>query len=387
MKQNSIMFWLFLLFIAVSTHAQEVKTVKLDKAGTLKQFIPENEKCNISELIISGELNGADMLLIREMAGCDKLEGTTPGTLKHLNLLDATILDSNIKYTHLNNGFVTEKDVVGGYMFYRTNLKTIILPRNIKSINIHAFGFCQYLEELILPEGLEEIGNSSFVYCSNLKSVVLPESLKRIGVVAFSHTPIESIVIPEGVTEIDDHVFFCCAKLAMIRFPSSLHAIRNLAFDSCISLTEIVLPPGLKIIESDAFYKTKELRQIIMTSLTPPDLSSDSFEDEVYEKCRLLVPKASLMLYKNHPKWSMFKRIAVDPLATNILNAEKRKYTTYSHNSCLVIKTDLFGRFVVFDMNGYLMKDISGSGIFEVPLKAGLYIVSSELGNTKVLVK
>ena len=46
-------------------------TIKLDKAGTLPDSISESQKNLIPNLKIVGEVNGKDLCLIREMAGCD----------------------------------------------------------------------------------------------------------------------------------------------------------------------------------------------------------------------------------------------------------------------------------------------------------------------------
>ena len=46
-------------------------TLKLDEAGTLPNKIAVSRKNLITNLKIVGEINGTDLRLIREMAGCD----------------------------------------------------------------------------------------------------------------------------------------------------------------------------------------------------------------------------------------------------------------------------------------------------------------------------
>ena len=48
-----------------------VRTVNVTTAGTLSQLIRSDDKYSITELTITGPLNGDDLLLIREMAGSD----------------------------------------------------------------------------------------------------------------------------------------------------------------------------------------------------------------------------------------------------------------------------------------------------------------------------
>ena len=51
-----------------TAHAQESLTVKTE-AGKLATHIPEAKKYKITELKVTGEINGTDILLLRQMAG------------------------------------------------------------------------------------------------------------------------------------------------------------------------------------------------------------------------------------------------------------------------------------------------------------------------------
>ena len=68
--------------------AQE-KRVTLTQAGTLSSQIAAEEKLNITNLSITGPINGTDILFIREMAGAGKEENlSTTGKLTHLRRND-----------------------------------------------------------------------------------------------------------------------------------------------------------------------------------------------------------------------------------------------------------------------------------------------------------
>ena len=58
----------------------------LVEAGRLKDIIPEEEKYNITSLILYGEINGDDVAFIRDMAGIDSDLKTTEGKLEVLDL-------------------------------------------------------------------------------------------------------------------------------------------------------------------------------------------------------------------------------------------------------------------------------------------------------------
>ena len=51
-----------------TAHAQESLTV-ITEAGKLATHIPEAKKYQITELKVTGEINGTDILLLRQMAG------------------------------------------------------------------------------------------------------------------------------------------------------------------------------------------------------------------------------------------------------------------------------------------------------------------------------
>ena len=99
MNKKLLLFLLMLIPWVVS--AQTNRTIHVKVAGTLSDSIPEEEKYQIEELTLSGELNGTDIYFIRDMAGT-RSYGTshdgyvhyesTDGKLKSLNLSEANIV-------------------------------------------------------------------------------------------------------------------------------------------------------------------------------------------------------------------------------------------------------------------------------------------------------
>ncbi len=69
------------------------------------------------------------------------------------------------------------------------NLRTIIIPQNVKTIGYRAFyclnnepyGFPSSLASISLPEGLISIGQGAFQYCDFLKSITIPANVTLIG--------------------------------------------------------------------------------------------------------------------------------------------------------------------------------------------------------------
>jgi len=69
------------------------KTIHLEEQGTLSLYISEEEKYTITELTLSGKVNGADLRLIREMTGCDFEGNSTNGKLSKLDMADVIIFN------------------------------------------------------------------------------------------------------------------------------------------------------------------------------------------------------------------------------------------------------------------------------------------------------
>lgn len=238
-----------LLFCGVSTQAadddlitQQI-TIKLDKAGTLPDKIGNSKKYKITNLKIVGEINGTDLRLIRDMAGCDYHGNATSGNLAFLDLADAKIVSGG-EYYYYERGiiqncigiyFYTTKNELGDNTFYGCmKLKKIAIPSNITSIGFNAFWCCRKLTSIDIPLGVTSIGATAFSGCSGLVRIYIPESVKSIDFGAFSGcNRLTSINIPPNVTSIEGFTFFNCSRLTSINIPSNITSIGQYAFAYC----------------------------------------------------------------------------------------------------------------------------------------------------------
>ncbi len=183
----------------------QAKTVNVATAGTLNQYITTDEKLTTTELVVTGQLNGDDMRLLREMAGVDYNDNATTGKLATLDLSQARIVAGGSSY---KGSLMTKNNVVGESMFSKcSSLVTVKLPKTVTSIETDAFSDC-----------------------SAMTSIVLPDSLKEMGDAVFVATGLVSITIPEGITRIGDFMFYYSESLATVNFPASLTQIGEEAF-------------------------------------------------------------------------------------------------------------------------------------------------------------
>ena len=57
------------------------------------------------------------------------------------------------------------------------SLKSIIIPKSVKSIGHGAFDKCNSLSSLVIPNTVTSVGYGIFQYCKNLQSVSIPKHL------------------------------------------------------------------------------------------------------------------------------------------------------------------------------------------------------------------
>ena len=199
-------------------------TIKLEKAGTLPDKIGSTKKYQITNLKILGEINGTDLMFIRNMAGgIDYYDETREGKLSVLDLSQARIVVGGGPYFYYFKGnptdgysrklYVDENDVLGDYMFCG----------------------CSALTSLTLPSSVTKIGNYAFEYCSGLTSMKIPFSVTSIGGSAFEGcSGLTSLVIPSGVTKIGYYAFENCSGLTSIYvYAEQIYTIGLVAFKGC----------------------------------------------------------------------------------------------------------------------------------------------------------
>jgi hypothetical protein len=129
-----------------------------------------------------------------------------------------------------------------------TSLKSVTLPRNLKTIPSYMFADCRSLETITLPAGLEQIGEGAFANTA-LKSIALPDRITGIGNGAFSGTGLSSVVLPKNLQRLGSYsdyysrngVFYDCTSLESVTFQSRRLSVAVDAFWNCPSLTTLTI--------------------------------------------------------------------------------------------------------------------------------------------------
>ena len=254
----------------------------------------------------------------------------------------------------------TVKNIGNKAFYFCTNLRSIIIPDGITSINYNAFNYCKGLTSVVIPNSVVSIEESAFKDGSGLTTVELSNTLKTIGDGAFSYcTSLTSLTIPNSVTTIESGAFSNCSSLITVNIPNSISSIKWHTFSSCTSLTSIIIPDNVtsigehafrnctgltsinisdkvKTIKSHAFYGCTnlvslsigkevnkieefafsgcvELSDVYCYAKNVPNTSNDAFSNSYIDYVALHVPAESINAYKVAVPWSGFKSVvAID---------------------------------------------------------------------------
>ena len=254
--------------MCTTANAQQ-KSVTLTEAGTLSKQITGDEKLTITDLTISGPINTADILFIRQMAGADNGDNKPidPGKLQRLNLRAASFKKSSGAYFFMKKGLsnnvgygISEDNLVDQYMFFGCDkLVEVKLPASTQKINNNAFNGCSKLTTCAIPVAVTHIGDYAFAKCKALKAVNIPAAVSYMGTAAFSEcTSIETVNFNEDcqVKEIRANTFNGCSALKSVKLSSGVEELGSKAFANCASLNTFTLPASFIEKAADTFKDT-----------------------------------------------------------------------------------------------------------------------------------
>ena len=172
-----------------------------------------------------------------------ELNGTTATltkfTGKHANVPE-TVKKDGIPYTVTAIGEYAFAKPLNSYGTpqYNRDLKSVILPGSIQTIEDYAFTNCIELFSLTtrgqttsIPNGITAINDSTFAYCEKLNDFIFPDSVTSIGLAAFSQChSFTKITLPDYLKTIGAMAFYQCERLDSVKIPVSVDTVGVWAF-------------------------------------------------------------------------------------------------------------------------------------------------------------
>ena len=228
--------------------------------------------------------------------------------------------------------------------------------------------------------------------CPNyIKSVTIPESVKTIWPSAFSGSlkngyglGCKSLTIPSNVTEIGAGAFKY-AKFEQVAIPDAVKNIYIETFNHCVNLKSINLGNGVIEICNDAFHDIANNAEIHIDAVTPPQISKYAFSSNGY-KAKVFVPYGTSEDYRS--KWSTFSELTfveMEPGQTSgvtVGQAPAELHVECNHSNLYATAASVIR---IYSISGTLVH--SGSGVVNVSLPAGVYLVKSGTDVVKILVQ
>ena len=212
----------------------------------------------------------------------DYISGTLSEVVTIPSELDGYTVVSTCKY-------VTPGSIFSEADSQKSEIKQIIIPEAITSINAGLYTYLDGITNIEIPEWVKGIGEFAFYGCNNLTTINISKSVENInrdaiygdltnlinievseennnfcdveGVVYSKDkttivkcpTGRESYSIIEGTTIIGDSAFMGCSLVANVTMPNSVTSIGYGAFSGCSAITSIKLSNNLTSINDWAF--------------------------------------------------------------------------------------------------------------------------------------
>lgn len=352
----------------MAPQAQVSKTINVTTAGTLSSLLTTEEKNNVTNLTVSGNIDARDFQCMRfELL-----------SLSTLDLANTTIMAYTGTGGTVGMSFDYNANTIPMY-FINENvyLESIILPLNCTSIDDYAFSNCTELISVVLSNNLQSIGSNSFEGCP-ISTINFPNSLQTIGNYAFSSCALQTLNLPNSITNLGEAAFYNCGgiktleipsgitvinnstfsnlwNLTSITFPNTIISIGDYAFESCLKLTSINLPSSLTSIGENSFAYCYELQnitlpiklsqigpnaflntpiiKIISLNPIPPKISSTSFDFNL-GGMTILVPYGTKASYLSAYGWKKSANY-IENVVTISTNAASEISTTAKLNASI----------------------------------------------------
>ena len=280
--------------VTVSLPASDL-TIHVATPGTLSSLVGVS-KYSVIKLKVTGNLNSADILCIREMAGSNISGNATDGRLETIDLEGVNIVSGGGNYYSGNS---TSNNAIGNYMFYN----------------------CSKLIAIKVPNSVTIFGNGAFQGCSSLSSITVPRSVLSIGLSAFSNCRnLKTFTIQDGPIELifengfNDH--FSGSQI------ETIYLGRNLADDNSgrvlynpdpfsgnTALKSVTIGNNVTMINRNSFNNCIGLTTITSRNSTPPTTGSNCFYGVNTTTCRIYVPTGRVTAYKAADGWKDFQNI------------------------------------------------------------------------------
>ncbi len=281
----------------------------------------------------------------------------------------------------------------------------------VKSIASSAF-YKSLIRSLTLPKTIRSIGRNAFFRCDSLKTVDIgdlsnwcmidfqgdytanPLSRYRLEHLLLNGKEVIDLVIPNDVTEISRNAFYWCPAIHSLEIPGTVKVIGEDAFCSSYNITKLILhegieeikkggianmgvsiislPRSIKRLGENALNKSSiqsVLKNICLVNPNPDEIVLDGepgLESSFGIVPMVGAPSGSKESYSSHSYWGQFT--VVEGLTEDDFNSVVRLDIFYAEETH--VKKDARGYFMPLM---HVFPGYQGSGLFTCDFTLGLY--------------
>ena len=177
----------------------------------------------------------------------------------------------------------------------------------LSAINKQAFLYCQNLKSVIIPDNVKTLEPGAFDGCTSLLSIYIPKNVTSINPLAFSTTPdMESIIVDKdnpiydsrnncnAIIETASNRLVAGCRTTVI--PKDVTILGTWAFGGRWFLKLVKIPANISVIEYGAFAWNVHLNTVVSEREEPVRIEKNAFES-INEACTLVVPKGTKDAY------------------------------------------------------------------------------------------
>lgn len=215
----------------------------------------------------------------------------------------------------INTTFPQSIDCIDRFAFKNSKLiEHIIIPDNIRSLQLVCFNGCDNLRSIVFPENIKILGTCLSIDSKRLQSPIytknyfikfpsdyrgeysVPDGIEYICADAFKDCRfVSSVALPQSVKEIGNNAFENCENLVSISLLEGIEKIEKYAFQGCSRLESVVLPSTVKE-ASTIFNDCEKLSNVIINSDIKMNFALISncpslINEIIYSDCLYYVPK------------------------------------------------------------------------------------------------
>ena len=287
---------------------------------------------------------GNNITKIGSFYACKKLNSITIG--KNVNEIQMSAFFDclNLKYVYIHdlaqwcnikfvNNYSNPLHRAHRLFLNNEEIKDLVIPNTITSINQLAFYSCSSLKSVTIPSSITQIGYDAFEGCTGIESVYITDLVAWCNIYFnddksnplyyanhfyISENEVNDLVIPNNIESIKINSFSHSKSISTVIIPNSVISIEKNAFKECTNLRCVTLGNNVKNIDEGAFQTCKNLEEVFCYSDQPPLckthfygdlLTVNPFKESYIEYATLHVPAESVNAYKGTEPWKLFGTI------------------------------------------------------------------------------